>query len=431
MDIYMSIIGVLVLIIHRAVMLITFPARFKMRYTVGILFIAYALTFWFREISGGFVHWNALTTFFNCILMCWLLRGSVFRIVFAFYFTFILTISQWYLAEAVAGIVIDPRGEGFTRILCIVLLVMYAVFILLTVKYGKQLFRLLLEHGRTVAWGVYAFGAVFSFVLLTVSRDFPGSRLQYILTILFVVWSFAVFCSAIINTHEKTRHKYEAELAASIISNASGHYRRINELNSQILILRHDMKYHLAVLSKLLAEDNRAELEEYLDTVTDRLAPTEPRAYCGNGVVNVLLASYAERCEKLDIAFDVAVYLPGELPIPNYELCIVLGNLLENAVEACQRLQGGRRIELMIKPLGQQLVIKAANSFHSAGAAAETGGAKNALPASTKKDGGLGLRSVRAVAEKHRGELMIDRDGELFTAYVTAQLQEEAYSRST
>ena len=137
--------------------------------------------------------------------------------------------------------------------------------------------------------------------------------------------------------------------------------------------------------------------------------------------MNVLLVSFAERCEKQHIQFETAVYLPSELQIPNYELCIVLGNLLENAVEACGKMDSGKRIELAIKPLGKQLVIKVANSYNAKDLlAGET--AENALPISTKKNGGLGLRSVRAVAEKYDGELIPDRDGEMFTAYVSLGL---------
>jgi sensor histidine kinase regulating citrate/malate metabolism len=53
-------------------------------------------------------------------------------------------------------------------------------------------------------------------------------------------------------------------------------------------------------------------------------------------VINSLAADYALRCVEMEIKLDVSINIPKDFSVPNYEMCIVLGNLLENAVEACQ-----------------------------------------------------------------------------------------------
>lgn len=420
-EVYMGIIGLLILIIHRAALLITFPNRFKLRYSIGILLLALALTNQFRNMTGDIIQWNALTTFFNCILMCWLLKGSVSQIFFAFYFQYILTISLLYLSEAVIGIFINPNSERFTYVLFVTMLVLYAAFVTLSVKYGRKLFLKLLEHGRTSEWTLYASGAVYSFIFLTVSRDFPGSTMQYIMSTLFVIWSFAVFCFAIINAHERTKQRTDAEFAQSIISTGREHYQKMNEMYDTLAILRHDYKYHLNTIGELVMNEDMEGIKKYLESVKAQAPENELQYYCSNSVINALLGSYAERCAKYNFEFTIRLDMPEALSVPNYEMCIVLGNLLENAFEACQKLKELKRerlpcIELVVKKNETQLLIMVKNSFN--GLITQSGDG----PASTKKDGGFGLKSVRAVAARYDGYLLTEWDSEAFTAYVAVQL---------
>ena len=372
-------------------------------------------------MQGDILNYSGL--FFLPVVL-WLFNGQTLQKVFAFFMQYLFTMQFISLADAITGMTTGYESNLAPVILLVLAVLLLGAYLTAVLLFGRRLFDRLFINGRPVEWGIYSLGAVVSFFIALEIRHDDVSGWLYIGLVLFILWSFGVLCYAIINTHEKTKHKYEADFAASIISSASGHYQQINELNNQINILQHDMKYSLTVFSKLLAEDNRTELERYLSEVAERLSKAKPRMYCGNNVVNVLLASYAERCEKLTIKYEVEVLLPKEASIPNYELCIVLGNLLENAVEACEKLENGKRIRLVMKPLGRQLVIKVANSYRTEISPADkTAEEENALPPSTKKDGGLGLRSVRAVAEKYNGELIFDRKDGIFTAYVSLGLQ--------
>ena len=371
-------------------------------------------------MRGDVLNYSGL--FFLPVVL-WLFHGQMLQKVFAFFMQYLFTIQLISLADAITNLTIGYESNLAPVLLLVLAVLLLGAYLAAVLRFGRRLFDRLFINGRPGEWAIYSFGAVASFfIALEIRHDSVGGWL-YIGLVLFILWSFGVLCFAIVNTHEKTKHKYEADFAASIISSASGHYQQINELNHQINILQHDMKYNLTVFSKLLAEDNRAELERYLSEVTDRLSKAKPRMYCGNNVVDVLLASYAERCEKLIIKCEVEVLLPKEVSIPNYELCIVLGNLLENAVEACEKIENGKRIRLVMKPLGRQLVIKVANSYHTGISSVDKTEEENSLPQSTKKDGGLGLRSVRAVAEKYNGELIFDKKDGMFTAYVSLELQ--------
>jgi len=234
--------------------------------------------------------------------------------------------------------------------------------------------------------------------------------------LLFILWGFAVLCFTIINTHEKSKTIREAEFAANVISSGRDYYQKIDEMQDKLRIMRHDFKYHLTAISELTEAGDNKEIDRYLVDLQAQLSENEIQNYCSNSIINALLSRYAERCAKSGVKYDIVTSLPQTLTIPNYDLCIVLGNLLENALEACEKLAEGKYIELRLKPLENQLALMVRNCFDGE---LTTDGEK---VVSTKKEGGLGLKSVEAVVARYDGELITEWDENTFTAYITIRL---------
>lgn len=237
------------------------------------------------------------------------------------------------------------------------------------------------------------------------------SGMNRIAMLAFAFWSFAILCFAIINTHEITKRRVEAEFANGILSSGRGYYEQMNEMQDTLRILRHDLKYHITVAREMLRSGQGEELDGYLSDVESLVTENDLPVFCKNTVVNALLSGFAERCRKLDIRYCFAVALPESLSIPNYEICVVLGNLLENAVEATRKRAGGRYIELNVNFQYQQLAVIVENSFDGAILS------HDGQPVSGKQDGGFGLRSVQAVTERYGGKLLTEWCAETFKAY--------------
>jgi sensor histidine kinase regulating citrate/malate metabolism len=100
-------------------------------------------------------------------------------------------------------------------------------------------------------------------------------------------------------------------------------------------------------------------------------------------------------------------------------MCIVLGNLLENALEACVKLNENRFIVLETHIKTAQLFIQVKNSFD--GIVRD----KNDLMISTKPNGGLGLRSVKEVLEHYGGDLLTEWKTDIFTVYAAVKIVDE------
>jgi len=206
--------------------------------------------------------------------------------------------------------------------------------------------------------------------------------------------------------------KAEAEFARGIVSAERTHYQKMAEMHETLGILRHDFKYHLRVIDELLQAGDTEKLGLYLLEVKNQMPESELHYYCADSVVNALLASYAKNCENLNIKYNAKIALPSQLAVPRYDICIILGNLLENALEACRKLGSGGEIDLAVKANGPNLAIWVKNSYD--GVISE----KNGEITSTKKDGGFGLRSVKTVVERYNGHISIERTGNVFAIYV-------------
>lgn len=225
------------------------------------------------------------------------------------------------------------------------------------------------------------------------------------------IWWLSRNVNLIIN-----KERYEAEFARRIVSTGREHYQKMDEMYDKLRVLRHDYKYHLNATRKMLGAGDTAGADHYLTVVEEKLSGYELQNFCSNHVINALVADYAERCQKLDIRFDVSLNMPEALGIPDYDLCIILGNLLENAVNACEKLERGRMIKLETQSIRNQLLFMVKNSFdgeirHSDG-----------IPLSEKTNGGFGLRSVKEVIAGHNGDITFEWDGNSFTAFVAVRL---------
>lgn len=212
------------------------------------------------------------------------------------------------------------------------------------------------------------------------------------------------------------KERYEAEFARKIVSTGRKHYQKMDEMYDKLRVLRHDYKYHLNATRKMLDAGDTAGADQYLTGVEEKLSDYELKKFCSNHVINALVADYAERCAKLNIQFDVNFNMQEFLTIPDYDLCIILGNLLENAVEASEKLECDRMIKLETQSIRNQLLFMIKNNFNG------EIHHKDGIPLSKKANGGFGLRSIKAVIAGHGGDITLEWERDTFTAFVAVRL---------
>ena len=180
---------------------------------------------------------------------------------------------------------------------------------------------------------------------------------------------------------------------------------------------RHDLRHHLnAILA--LANPANTQLTDYLHTLVDNI-PQSQKVFCENKAVNAILAHYDALCAQKGISLELHVGISETNPsLSDSALCIIFGNLLENAVEACERMNGGRRfITLHTRQQYDLLTITMDNSFNGSIRM------ENGRFRSSKRDNfGIGLHSIRDVAQHAGGDAEFHGEDQVFLSSVFVKL---------
>lgn len=187
----------------------------------------------------------------------------------------------------------------------------------------------------------------------------------------------------------------------------------IMENEEEIRRQRHDLRHQMAMIRELAGTDT-GQLRRYLDALlASRPEPAE--SCCENRAVSAVVAHYAAVCRREGIAFAAHLTVPAaSAVISDASLCIIFGNLLDNAVEACRRMtEGDRFIRLNSSAQHGVLTVTMDNSFD--GEVRQKDGEYV-----SHKDGGpgVGLSSVRAVAEQHQGGARFEHRDKVFLSSV-------------
>ena len=177
--------------------------------------------------------------------------------------------------------------------------------------------------------------------------------------------------------------------------------------------LRHDLRHQLTVIQDL-ADPGNQPLQDYLKALTDQI-PQSHQTLCENRIVDALLNHYRALCQQQGVEFTAALKIPAQCPTLNSgSLCAVFGNLLENALEACERMpQGKKFIHLTSRMHYDLLTISMENSFSGPIQKRDDrflSSKRNAL--------GVGLASVQSVAQQTGGDAQFFPEGDVFHSQV-------------
>lgn len=181
----------------------------------------------------------------------------------------------------------------------------------------------------------------------------------------------------------------------------------------------HDLRHHMALMAAYLEDGEYDRLRAYLDEYRSSLPEDSQAVFCRNHTANLLLSYFARQAADAGVGFAAYGNLPADLGIAESDLSVILGNLLENALQACMAQEGFRRqIVFRGKMEGQCLLVTVDNTFEG-----ELRQDPNGALLSTKRGGsGLGLESVRHIAARYGGMLRTEcRDG-MFCASVLLKL---------
>ena len=206
----------------------------------------------------------------------------------------------------------------------------------------------------------------------------------------------------------------QTQVIRARIHEAEQFYTRIRQL-------KHEMRGHLTNIKGLARSGEYASLEDYIARMDESMSDFELTLQTGNPVTDVIVNDTRQRSIDLGVRFHVDFHYPELGAYDAFDVGIILQNLLQNALEACEKVNEGKRfIVLTGKRKGRFFLIEVKNSFIG-----EVVFGQDGLPATTKKEDlslhGIGLSNVRWEAEKYMGELELSVNQQEFSATVLLQ----------
>lgn len=225
----------------------------------------------------------------------------------------------------------------------------------------------------------------------------------------------------------KVNRQYEMEKELAVLKSQQAEllerdYLALNNAYAANAKLFHDFHNHIGALRRLLSHGKLQEAAEYLDELQTPVRNMADTFWTGDETADYLINSKAAAAKDYGISFHAQAEFPRHTNIRSADLCAVLGNLLDNALEAAKQVQEPqeRFIRLTIRRINQMLIIKVENSFFSPPVT------ENGTLVTTKKEPGLhgwGLKSARTAAEKYDGTLQTSQEDHIFRTVATLSYQ--------
>ena len=192
------------------------------------------------------------------------------------------------------------------------------------------------------------------------------------------------------------------------------HYQALTSQYEANRRIRHDIMHHVNTIQYLLADGKQQEAAEYAGQFLKENRRSSMLGSCENPVVDAFLFGRVEEAKKQGISVKTNVVLPVELPVPNTDLVIVFGNIMDNAVEACAKIENPS-IELDARIDGSYLIISETNPALPE----PEGSKKRRIP---ELERGVGTQILDSVAKKHDGSCVIETKDGKFTVSVILRL---------
>lgn len=186
------------------------------------------------------------------------------------------------------------------------------------------------------------------------------------------------------------------------------YYAEVENMYTKMRGWRHDYRHHIQAMKVHAANKEYEEIDKYLDMLDEDLTNVETVIKTGNRMADAILNSKLSLATQREIQVKADAKIPVSLTVSELDLCIIIGNLLDNAMEACMELPPERRlIRIYMEMKGNYLYLALTNT---------AGGKKKQSFRSTKGEGhGLGITRMDAIVEKYGG-------------YITRASEDEAFS---
>lgn len=376
----------------------------------GLFYLATTITY----LVIGFPLLIGAVNLLGTLILTGLYEGSVSKKVFTTIASFILMI----LIEAtIVSIAINDSLDFFEKIKhdtllisSIVKLATYIVTIIIYYLFSNKSTIMLPKkyyHSLIIIVGISAIMTVISFYSLGTSSIYTITMLVSI-----IVLSFTAFFMYrdILNLFEERQNEIRLQNQYELIKIQK---ESIEESAENLRRLEHDLRNKLTPIA-FMVKDNNVNISDYINEIINEFS--EKTVFNSSGLTELdsIVNIKMKKAESAAIDFSYDIRPIGDCPVSGMDLAVIVGNLLDNAIEACLKIDNGW-IEISVRIVKGVLIIEVSNNFDGN---IKKNGDEFVSRKENKDFHGMGIRNIKDILKKYDGEIEFSYSGTIFKALV-------------
>ena len=398
--------------------------------TVGLTVLLSVVTLWLNAIQLFFVPtayvWITIISLFGLIIY----RGNLLKLV-CVSIVYVLLVSAFdFFCFSVMEFIFGFEGITFTltskigwfRTIYIVSVKLFSILLYLLMRIKIKSRKYEFGIGSGILMSVYCL-----FCLSCMQSLFEavaiGDAIQMRRSVL-LAWLFIMLCAISIlfvlsNRSRLKAEKYENSIITKQIEILENDNKQLNSAYEEIAKMSHDFNNQIRTIGSMAADTDNAELKEYVSELLKDFDDIKIITYTGIDSIDAVINRKQKQAKDKNITTSLSASYSRNYSIRNIDICVILANLFDNALEACEKIaeEQDRFIRFNLHNTGDMIVIKMENSFNRDSSIKIKEGVFITTKAETDTHG-YGLKIINSLVEKYQGVLDTSYEKGVFSVYI-------------
>lgn len=359
-----------------------------------------------------------LTVTASTLYLIFMFKGYIWqKILFVLFEVICCCMAEWLTQLLLQDILLQIEGLYFNQPIMVIYIVFVEILFVIFFLFFMLLWKkFILKKG-------YDLKVFFIFIIFPISQIIMLSNINFRILSEMTPANMAAVISLVLGIVAdvlllflllRQQSMYEIEVKLAEVEKAwqveQNHYRDIEARREELAKIRHDISEHFVVMQELLHQGNYEKVVEMLYTLKQYVASTKEYVYCGDPVINAIMAENERECRKKGVVLNYTFEIMQPLKINPVVICSIFSNLMRNSLAAVEEVEDRSKAVIEIKAAvkGDYLIVKVDNPFIT-------------KKKKDKKRKGYGLEILRTMVDRYHGQMDVVTENNVYSTRITVE----------
>ncbi|MGL5714610.1 MAG: sensor histidine kinase [Paraclostridium sp.] len=261
------------------------------------------------------------------------------------------------------------------------------------------------------------------FYILNFSRHSPLVSAMFLASSLLELYFGTFMIIAISKAYNLSIYKHKNEILNMQYDLQVNNLKQLEEHQSDVRRISHDIHNHKIIIYNLIKNEDYNEALEYLEKFGSGFNDKTYEIFTNHKILNALFLKKKDMSTSYNIDFNLDISIPEKIDISDFDLCIIIGNLIDNALEACKKIDNSniKYINIKAKIINNNFIFEMKNNFNGS---INIDKEKILTSKKDKLNHGLGLSNVKSTVSKYNGSCDLSFKDNEFVSLVMIPLKQ-------